>query len=55
MMKKILDFFNRIMGLMIFLIFLIVLIEHLHGRHHWRHHGKTPSGGNYKIDSSRSK
>jgi len=55
MMKKILDFFNRITGLMVFLILLIVLINHLHGHHHWRHHAKMQGAANYKSDTTRSK
>ena len=35
-MKKILDFFNRISGLMVFLILLIVFITHFQLAH--RHH-----------------
>jgi hypothetical protein len=35
-----LDFFNRISGLIIFLIFLIVFIGHIHHAHfgRWGHH-----------------
>ena len=38
-MNKILDFFNKISGLLIFLIFVIILVGHLHHRHHrgWMH------------------
>ncbi len=35
-MKKLLEFFNRIAGLIVFLIFLILLIEHLHHGRFWR-------------------
>ncbi|MFI5156404.1 MAG: hypothetical protein ACHQEM_09470 [Chitinophagales bacterium] len=54
-MKKILEFFNRITGLMVFLILVLALISHFHGRHHWRHHGKAAGNANYKSDSARTK
>ena len=34
-MNKVLDFFNKIMGLMVFLIFIVVFMEHIHHAHHW--------------------
>lgn len=40
MMNKMLDFFNKISGLLIFLIFLLLLIEHVH-------HGHFRSRGHY--------
>ncbi len=38
-MNKVLDFFNKISGVMIFLILLIVFITHLQIAH-FHHHGK---------------
>jgi hypothetical protein len=65
-MNKILDFFNRISGLMVFLILLIVFITHfqLAHRHHrpWdRRHGhdlrhkRDSADGSMKSDTSKIK
>jgi hypothetical protein len=49
-MNKMLEFFNKISGLIIFLIFIVVFMEHIHHAHlgRWGHHrnfgGHPPYG-----------
>ncbi len=50
-MNKVLDFFNKIMGLIVFLIFLIVLMEHLHHAHH--HGMRHLAGGRVSGDTAK--
>jgi len=62
-MNKILEFFNKISGLVIFLIFLVVFMEHIHHAHfgRWGHHRNFENHPKYgdtarmKMDSAGNK
>lgn len=54
-MQKILDFFNKIMGLVVFLLAITVLVAFFHHGHHWKNgpHRHFKNGERYE-DSTKS-
>jgi len=56
MVNKVLDFFNQIRGLLIFLIFVLLLMEHLHhGHFHNRGHHQRVEAPVHPGDTSGTK